>query len=86
MNTVFFLMAEFAGQAEIPLEQLCPKYTGLDIARAKRAAARQQLPFPVHRTTNSQKAPWVVHIEDLARHIDARAKQGRAEHQAINVA
>lgn len=86
MQTVFFLMAEFKGQADIPLEELCPKYTGMDTVSAKRAAARQALPFPVHRSGKGQKAPWVVHINDLAAHIDQMAIRAREEHKAIHAA
>jgi len=35
---------------DIPLEDICEKYLGLNINQAKRKALRQQLPFPVFRT------------------------------------
>ena len=56
MNTLFLLMAEFNGQAEIALDDLCPKYTGMESAKAKRAAARQSLPFPCHPQPKKQLA------------------------------
>lgn len=84
MNTLFLLMAEFDGQAEIALDDLCPKYTGMESAKAKRAAARQSLPFPCHRATRSQKSSWLVHVQDLAEHLDRERQAARREWEAIN--
>ena len=85
MNTVFLIMAEFES-AEIPLDALAEKYLNLSPAQAKRRAARQALPFPVHRGSKRQKAPWLVHAKDLADHIDQQREQARREWKAINAA
>lgn len=84
MNTLFLLMAEFDGQAEVALADLCPKYTGMEAAKAKRLAARQALPFPAHRASQSQKSGWLVHLQDLAAYLDSERKKARAEWEAIN--
>lgn len=83
MNTLFLVLAEF-GSAEIPLNALAEKYLGLSPAQAKRQAGRQALPFPVHRGSKSQKAPWLVHAQDLADHIDQQRAQARSEWRALN--
>lgn len=68
MNTVFLLMAEF-NTGQIPLESVCGKYLSLDKTQAIRKALLQQLPFPVFRA-GTQKSPWLVKVEDLAKYLD----------------
>lgn len=70
MNRVFLLMAEF-NATDIPLEKVAQKYLGMDERQWKRAAALQQLPFPVFRA-GSQKAPWMVSVNALAQYLDKR--------------
>ena len=43
MNTVFLLLAEFE-TGEIPLDQVAPKYFGLDSRKAAEKARTQSLP------------------------------------------
>lgn len=83
MNTTFLLMAEF-NTAEIPLTAVASKYLGLSDGEAKRKAALRALPFPVHRISKGQKAPWLVHAQDLANYIDTQRAQARKEWRAIN--
>ncbi|MAX54467.1 MAG: pyocin activator protein PrtN [Alcanivoracaceae bacterium] len=85
MNTLFLIMAEFE-TAEIPLALIAEKYLGLNPDQAKRRALRQALPFPVHRGAKSQKAPWLVHAQDLANHLDAQREEAAREWKAINQA
>ncbi len=72
MNTLFLIMAEFE-TAEIPLDDLADKYLGLSPAQA-------------HRGSRSQKAPWLVHAQDLANHLDAQREEAAREWKAINEA
>lgn len=45
MNTIFLLMAEFDSPS-IPLGEVAPKYFGInDLGKAKRMAARNELPI-----------------------------------------
>ena len=76
MNTMFLLMAEY-GSATVPLGQVCEKYFGLKPATAEKRAAMCELPIPTFRAAESQKAPRMIHIQDLANHIDAQLKKGR---------
>lgn len=84
MNTIFLLMAEFE-QADIPLDKVATKYLDLEPAKAKRLAARQELPFPVFRA-GSQKSPWMVNINELACYLDKKREEAKKDWQAINAA
>jgi len=54
----------------VPLGEVCDRYLGLGEDTAYREAALNRLPFPTFRLTQSRKAPVMVNISDLARHID----------------
>ena len=84
MNTMFLLMAEYE-TATVPLSQVCEKYFGMKSATAERKAAENKLPIPTFRTADSQKAPRMVHISDLAEFIDRQREESRAMHQATNL-
>ncbi|GIU22115.1 pyocin activator PrtN family protein [Shewanella sp. MBTL60-007] len=69
MNTTFLLMAQF-NKAVIPLEDICKEFLGLETRTALNYAKSGRLPIAAFRTSNSNKAPWVVHVSDLADHLD----------------
>lgn len=48
-------------------------------AEANRAANDGNLPVPVFKQRDSQKAPYLIHVEDLATHIDNQRKQAAEE-------
>jgi hypothetical protein len=77
MKTEFMLMAQY-GRPFPLLDDVARDYLMMDSATAKRRAATQGLPLPVTRL-GSQKGPWVVSIEDLAKYLDERMKQGRED-------
>lgn len=77
MNTLFFLMAEF-NTAHPKLEDVAPRYLGLQPAEAKRAAGLRTLPIPAFRL-GSQKSPWLVAIDDLAKYLDQAKEEARRE-------
>ncbi len=83
MNTVFLLLAEF-DTGIIPLDDIAEKYLGLSTAQARRRAASQALPFPVHKAISSQKAPWLVSAQDFAKHLDQQREAARIEWKALN--
>lgn len=53
----------------IPLHDICERYFSLKPRNADRRARLNQLPVPAFKL-NSQKSPYMVHIKDLAAHID----------------
>ncbi|NRH22918.1 pyocin activator protein PrtN [Pantoea sp. PNA 14-12] len=82
MNTMFLLMAEYE-TAAVPLSQVCEKYFGMKAFTAERKAADNKLPIPTFRTGDSQKAPRMIHIADLADYIDKQRAESRQIHQSI---
>ena len=77
-HTVYLLMAEF-GSAAVPLDAVAKKYFGLEIPQAKVKAKRQQLPVPVYRTSDSQKAPWLISVVDLADYLDSQREKAKID-------
>ncbi len=75
-NTFFVLMAEF-GSVTIELEKICDRYFGMCPKKADQEAARNRLPVPTFRA-GSQKSPRLVHLRDLAEHID-KCRQAAAD-------
>lgn len=75
MNTIFLLMAQYNGQAIIPLEMVCKDYfTHLTPDMFQRKALAGQIKIPITRLESSQKTAKGVHLQDLANYLDeARA-------------
>lgn len=69
----------------IPLEVVVRDYLNhMSIEIAKRKAVRQELPFPVIRLGDKQKASWAVNIEDLAKYIDKQTAIAQMDFNAMN--
>lgn len=83
MNTVFLLMAEFE-TSQIPLSVVAEKFLNLTPSYADRQATLGKLPFPTYRD-DSQKAPRMVHISDLAGWIDKKRKAAQDELLHLNI-
>jgi hypothetical protein len=67
--TLFMLMGEFDSRPAVPLEE-CLHYVGLTKTEANRAITDGKLQLPTFRMRDSQKAPRMVHLSDLAEFID----------------
>lgn len=78
MNTIFLLMAEF-NTATIPLNLIAERYLGMKPATASKKADAGDLLIPSFRMNNSQKAPRIVHVQDLAEYIDSEREKARKE-------
>lgn len=78
MNTMFLLMAEYE-KSNIPLSEIAERYLGLKPATAEQKAAEGKLPIATFRVGNTQKAPRLVHVEDLATLIDQRRNAAKEE-------
>ncbi|END1362318.1 TPA: pyocin activator protein PrtN [Salmonella enterica subsp. arizonae] len=76
MNTLFFLMAEFETVTPA-LSDICEKYLGLKPATAEKKALLGELTLPTFRLADSQKAPRLVHLQDLADHIEQKRKEAK---------
>lgn len=83
MNTVFLLMAEF-NTPTIPLSQIAERYLGMKPETANKKANCGELALPSFRLDQGQKAPRVVHIQDLADYIDEKRLEAKKELEYIN--
>jgi len=80
MNTVFLLMAAHEGKAVLELTEVAEKYLDLkDKAFLYRKTQNGELPFPAFKLINSQKAPWMVAIDDLAAYIDKQREKAKKD-------
>lgn len=71
MNTTFLLMAQYNGQAIIPLEQVCRDYfTHLTADMFQRKVLAGQIKIPITRLESSQKSAKGIHLQDLANYLD----------------
>ncbi|MFS9379440.1 pyocin activator PrtN family protein [Citrobacter sp. ANG330] len=83
MNTLYFLMAEFETVTPA-LSDICEKYLGIKPSTAEKKALRGELTLPTFRIGESQKAPRLVHLSDLAEQIDRARKEARELYEHIN--
>jgi hypothetical protein len=73
LSTVFLLMAQYAGKAVIPVEDICRDYfSHLDPAKFIRKVGAGDIAIPMVRMEASMKAAKGVHIQDLADYIDCQ--------------
>lgn len=76
MNTVFLLLAEFE-KPLVPLSDICERYFSCNPNTARDRATAGKLPVPAFRTGDSQKAPYMVDIRDLAEFIDKQRSNAK---------
>jgi hypothetical protein len=80
MNTAFLLMAQYDGQAIIPVESVCADYfPHLKVDQFIRKLGAGEIKLPLVRAEASQKAAKGVHLQDLADYLDERRKAARRE-------
>ena len=78
MNTAFALLARFESPT-VKLEEICDEFFGMGKDKAYQRAALNELPIPTFRASDSQKAPIMVHVDDLAKLLDDQRAAARAE-------
>ena len=85
MNTLFLLMAQYEGQAVIPLSRVCADYMNLTVEKFKQKQLQGEIDIPITRMgAESQKASLGLHIQDLADYIDRqRAKAVREQNKKL---
>ncbi|WP_321836333.1 pyocin activator PrtN family protein [Pseudomonas kulmbachensis] len=84
MNTLFLLMAQYEGQAVIPIERVCVDYMNLSVEKFKYKRLHGEIDIPVVRLgANSQKAALGIHIQDLAAYIDKQRKKAIQEQNTL---
>lgn len=82
MNTNFALLARF-GTPAIQLEEVCEEFFGITVKTAKQRIKGQNFPVPTFRLTESERAPVLIQVEDLAKYIDTRYSEALAEWQSV---
>ncbi|MBV7490618.1 Pyocin activator protein PrtN [compost metagenome] len=84
MNTAFLLMAQYNGQAIIPLERVCADYfSHLTPEKMKLKVAAGQIDLTLVPMESSQKSARGVHLSDLADYLDAQRSKAKAEHEKL---
>ncbi len=59
------------GRSTVPLADLSETFLGISVDRAQVMARDGTLVLPAFRL-GGQRSPWLVHLYDLAQHIDAQ--------------
>jgi len=77
-------MAQYEGQAVIPIERVCVDYMNLSVEKFKYKRLHGEIDIPVVRLgANSQKAALGIHIQDLAEYIDKQRKKAIQEQNTL---
>lgn len=84
MNTLFLLMAQYDGQAVIPLDRVCADYMNLTVEKFKRKCLDGEINIPIVRLgAESQKAALGIHLRDLADYIDRQRERATVEQKKL---
>jgi hypothetical protein len=84
MNTLFLLMAQYDGQAVIPLNRVCEDYMNLTVEKFKRKRLDGEIDVPIIRLgADTQKAALGIHIKDLADYIDRQREKAAKEQNKL---
>ncbi|MDT4808551.1 Pyocin activator protein PrtN [compost metagenome] len=85
MNTVFLLMAQYKGQAIIPLNQVCQDYfRHLTPEKFQQKVLAGDIDLPIVRMEGSQKSARGVHLADLAKYLDAQHQKAQIENDKLH--
>lgn len=84
MNTAFLLMAQYNGQAIIPLANVCADYfSHLSPEKMVRKCSSGEIKLPLVRMEHSKQAAKGVHLQDLAEYLDNRREAAKKELQQM---
>lgn len=85
MNTAFLLMAQYDGQAVIPVELVCRDYfRHLTPEKLVRKVSAGEIAIPLVRMERSLKCAKGVHLQDLADYIDRQRALALKEHEQLH--
>jgi len=76
-------MAQYE-KTTILLEEICVEYFGCSRHTAIQKAKAASLPVPAFQVGSGQKAPWFIHVTDLAELIDQKRKEAKEDFENIN--
>lgn len=78
MNTNFALLARFESPF-VALKDICKEFLGITPVTAEQKAKACTLPFPTVKLRDSERAPSMVKIEDLATYLDQQYEAAQKE-------
>lgn len=85
MNTFFLLMAQYNGQAIIPLGEVCKDYfTHLTVEMFQRKVMAGQIKIPITRLEPSQKSAKGIHVNGLAIYLELQRAAAIKESIQLN--
>ena len=79
-QTALMLMMQY-GSPIVELKAVAYLFGFNSPAEANRAANEGDLPVPVFKQRDSQKAPFLIHIEDMAQHVDQMRRDALTERE-----
>jgi hypothetical protein len=82
MKTALLLMAQYENPT-ILLEDICETYFACSRHTAIQKAKACTLPVVAFQIGSGQKAPWFVHVTDLARLIDKQRSEAKDEWEKL---
>ena len=77
-STYATLLVEY-GRTVVPLKELAVPFLGLSGERASSLAKRGELELPAFKTGGT-RSPWMLHLYDLAKHIDSQRTGAGSKH------
>ncbi|AOJ62438.1 Pyocin activator protein PrtN [Burkholderia ubonensis] len=84
MKTAFLLLAQYDGQAVVPVDLVCRDYfSHLTPEQFVRKVNAGEIALPLLRMEGSKKSAKGVHVEDLADYIDKRRAAAVKECQQL---
>lgn len=85
MNTAFLLMAKYDATPIIPAQKVCDDFfPHLTLVKFLRKIGDGQIALPLVRIEASQKSAKGVHVQDLAKYLDARHSEALHEYHKLH--
>lgn len=79
LTTVDYLFMKYRSMTVELLTIIKDYYPHLSKAEALRKANKQEFPFSVFKLDSSKRAPFLVHVKDLASHLDKQYQQAEKD-------
>ena len=86
MNTNFHYALLFRFQnPTVELKTICEEFLGLKPATASQRAKACDLPFPTFKLLDSERAPTMINIQDLAEHMEKKYLEAEKDYQSVQI-
>ncbi len=84
MNTLFLLMAQYSGQAIIPIDTVCADYfSHLSPKNLRQNIAHGKIDIPLVQMDSSRQSARGVHVRDLAAYLDKQHQAAKDDHERL---